>query len=247
MTVYRRPDPVPRSSRPQEFQSTLAPLREQNTDLNQLAAKHIFMAIISKQWGASGNLPKEDELGNQLKVSRTVVREATRYLAAKSMVKTRRRRGTSILDLQFWNLIDREVIDWMVESRQFPELEQDLLDALALSQPALAELAAERPTAAAELSETAARIATLPAAELPDLILSFHEQIAIAAGNPFMRSLTANVTEGMRRHHFEAVRRFASRCRAEDYRNTVAAIRDGDGATAKETMAAIFGRIQVVV
>ena len=245
MTVYRRPDPIPRASGPREIGSALAPLREQNTDLNQLAAKHIFMAVVSKLWGASGYLPKEDELGGQLRVSRTVVREATKYLAAKSVVETRRRRGTAILDLHFWNLIDNEVIDWMSESRQFPKLGQDLLDALAFSQPALAERVATQPTAITRLSEIAARVETAPNEERADLMLEFHEEIAIIAGNVFMRNLTTNAVQGLRLHHRDVLDEFVRSCRTGDYSDAAAAITNGNGTRARQKLHAIFAHVTI--
>ncbi|MDQ0318627.1 DNA-binding FadR family transcriptional regulator [Pararhizobium capsulatum DSM 1112] len=243
MTVYRRPDPIPRASAPREIGSALTPLREQNVDLNQLAAKQIFMAIVSKQWGANGYLPKEDELGEQLRVSRTVIREATKYLAAKSVVETRRRRGTAILDTQSWNLIDREITAWISESRQFPHFGEDLLGVLAHTQPALAErVALMRPSTVAALPEIAAQIKTAPNEERGDLILEFHERIAVAAGNPFLRSLTANAVEGLRVHHRGVLGAFVQSCRMADYSDTAAAISNGDGDKAKQILHAVFAR-----
>ncbi|KQU89553.1 hypothetical protein ASD00_27330 [Ensifer sp. Root31] len=220
----------------------MAPLREQNADLNQLAAKHIFMAIISKQWGASGYLPKEEVLGEQLRVSRTVVREATKYLAAKSVVETRRRRGTAILDFHLWNLIDREVIDWMNESGQFPNAGGDLLDALKYTQPALAEYVAMQPGPFSGLIDIGERMSLVPDGQRPNLILEFHEQIAILAGNPFMRNLTLNAVEGLRRHHRDVLGGFVASCQTGDYQDAVRAICDGNGERARTTLQTIFFR-----
>lgn len=242
MTVYRRPDPIPRASAPRETGSALAPLRD-SADLNQLAAKHIFMAIISKRWGASGYLPKEEVLGEQLGVSRTVVREATKYLAAKSVVETRRRRGTAILDFHLWNLIDREVIDWMNESRQFPNAGGDLLDALKFTQPALAEYVSTQPGPFSSLIDICARIKVAPDDQRADLILEFHEQIAILAGNAFMRNLTLNAIEGLRRHHRDVLGSFVASCQTGDYQDAVRAICNGDGERARETLQTIFFRM----
>src|SRR5438309_132612 len=43
-------------------------------------------------------LPTEDELGSQLGVSRTVLREAVKVLAAKRLVESRPKTGTRVLE-----------------------------------------------------------------------------------------------------------------------------------------------------
>ena len=45
-----------------------------------------------------------------LGVSRTVVREATKVLAAKGMVESRSKRGTVILPRSEWRLLDPDVL-----------------------------------------------------------------------------------------------------------------------------------------
>ena len=63
-------------------------------------------------------LPDEESMGNQLGVSRTVVREAIKVLSAKGLVETRPRRGTLVLQDRFWNRLDPDVLSWIDEAGQ---------------------------------------------------------------------------------------------------------------------------------
>src|ERR1041384_698122 len=61
-------------------------------------------------------LPTEEELGSQLAVSRTVLREAVKVLAAKRLVDSRPKTGTRVLDRSDWNLLDPDVLAWQFEA-----------------------------------------------------------------------------------------------------------------------------------
>lgn len=58
------------------------------------------------RFAADAVLPIEDEIGRDLRVSRTVVREVMRTLVAKGMVSVRRRHGTRVLPVDSWSLFD---------------------------------------------------------------------------------------------------------------------------------------------
>ena len=49
-------------------------------------------------------------------VSRTVVREAIKVLAAKGLVVARPRTGTHVRDRRYWNLMDPDVLAWRLEA-----------------------------------------------------------------------------------------------------------------------------------
>src|SRR4051812_45996852 len=61
-------------------------------------------------------LPAEEELGGELGVSRTVLREAIKVLAAKRLVESRPKTGTRVLPRGEWNLIDPDVLAWRLEA-----------------------------------------------------------------------------------------------------------------------------------
>jgi len=68
--------------------------------------------IANGEYAISENLPMEPELVAEHGVSRTVVREAIKVLSGKGMVRTARRYGTHVCDIDEWNLLDPDVIGW---------------------------------------------------------------------------------------------------------------------------------------
>jgi len=65
-------------------------------NLSDSVAEQLTEAIVSKQIRAGERLPSERELGDQFKVSRTVVREAVRSLAARGLVRVTSGRGVEV-------------------------------------------------------------------------------------------------------------------------------------------------------
>lgn len=59
-------------------------------------------------------IPHEDELRSKYGVSRTVTREAIRSLAAKGLVESRPKIGTTVSNREMWNYLDPQILDWSV-------------------------------------------------------------------------------------------------------------------------------------
>ena len=72
--------------------------------------------IVGGRFEAGTMLPREEEIGGELNVSRTVVREAMRTLTAKGMVEVRRRLGTRVRPVDTWSLFDPQVVSWRMTS-----------------------------------------------------------------------------------------------------------------------------------
>jgi GntR family transcriptional regulator, transcriptional repressor for pyruvate dehydrogenase complex len=64
--------------------------------LSDKVAEQLTEAIVSRQIRAGERLPSERELGDKFKVSRTVIREAVRSLAAKGLVRVTSGRGVEV-------------------------------------------------------------------------------------------------------------------------------------------------------
>src|SRR4026209_1293429 len=79
------------------------------------------------QWIVQGGvmpgqaLPTEPEIAAQFSVSKTVVREAIRGLAAKGMVQARTRLGTGVLPREHWHVLDPDVLSWQLDAPPDPE------------------------------------------------------------------------------------------------------------------------------
>ena len=68
--------------------------------------------IANGEYTIGENIPMEPELVAENGVSRTVVREAIKVLSGKGMVRTARRYGTHVCEIDEWNLLDPDVIGW---------------------------------------------------------------------------------------------------------------------------------------
>ncbi|MGE0800346.1 MAG: FadR/GntR family transcriptional regulator, partial [Lautropia sp.] len=86
-------------------------------------------------------LPREAEFFAAYGVSRPVLREALKALAAKGMIRARPRVGTVVLPRQQWNLLDPDVLRWSTRTGDFENLRQ-LTQVRLIVEPGAAELAA---------------------------------------------------------------------------------------------------------
>ena len=69
----------------------------QPESLAERTAREIGSAIVGGDHAAGATLPVEADLARSLGVSRNVVREAVKTLAAKGLLRTNRRGGTVVL------------------------------------------------------------------------------------------------------------------------------------------------------
>ena len=69
-------------------------------------------SIIAGDYPVGATLPGDAELAARFKVSRTVLREAMKTLAAKGLVVPRARIGTRVTPNTQWNLFDSDILTW---------------------------------------------------------------------------------------------------------------------------------------
>ena len=129
-------------------------------------------------------------------VSRTVIREAVKSLAAKGLVESRPKRGTIVRSPKSWNFLDPEVLDWQTSTDLGGRYLFHLTELRQTIEPTAAAFAAERASdeslelirkACEEMARTADNVEAFLAADR-----QFHTEILHAAGNPFF-SPVANV------------------------------------------------------
>lgn len=153
-------------------------------------------AIVSGQYSENSILPSDGELLDRFGVSRTVLREALKTLAAKGMIEARARIGTRVLPRNRWNLFDADVLAWYFEIGPDVTFLRSLAEVRIGIEIEAAALAAERatPDQADLLIGWVTRMeeADTPA-DFARHDLEFHKAVAEASGNPFMASISALV------------------------------------------------------
>lgn len=95
-----------------------------------------------------GDVLNMDELATRFKVSRPVVREACGVLSSLGLVVSRRRAGTVVQAPDQWELFSSDVIRWRLNSTSRASQIMELSELRSSIEPAAAELAARRATAA---------------------------------------------------------------------------------------------------
>src|SRR5947209_723202 len=150
--------------------------------------------IVRGELAPGAILPEQGQLSRQLGVSRTVVREATKVLAAKGLVESRSKRGTVVLPRSQWRLLDPDVLAWLTEDGLDPEFLRSMFEVRLIIEPAAARLAAERATpdelAALEAAFEAMAAAADEAAYL-EADVRYHAMLVAATHNDHLVQLVA--------------------------------------------------------
>lgn len=165
-------------------------------NLHSLVLWQLGVAIVGGQFAEGEILPSDTEMLQRFSVSRTVLREVLKTLAAKGMIEARARVGTRVLPRKRWNLFDADVLAWHFETGPDVAFLQSLSEIRIGVEVESAGLAAERRTEeqAQALIDCAARLGEARSPqEFARTDLEFHRTVAEASANPFMASISALV------------------------------------------------------
>jgi GntR family transcriptional regulator, transcriptional repressor for pyruvate dehydrogenase complex len=143
---------------------------------------------------SDGWLPPERELAQQLGVSRTVVREATKRLERQGLLEVQHGVGIRFVDKLYVPL--RDSVELLLPA--MAERLRQLAEARLVIEPGVARMAAERATSEhlAALRAAQQRLGTaIETAEAIDADLEFHRILARAAGNRILELVLESVGE----------------------------------------------------
>ncbi|MBN8997421.1 MAG: FadR family transcriptional regulator [Rhizobiales bacterium] len=150
--------------------------------------------ILSGDLAPGEALPNEATWADQLGVSRTILREATKVLISKGLLESRPKTGTRVRPAEAWNLLDPDVLTWQLERRPRERFVREIFELRRAFEPSVAALAASR-ASPAELREMAEVLDLMEEAGDdgqrfigPDT--RFHRIILEAAHNGMLRSLS---------------------------------------------------------
>ncbi|MRG58069.1 FCD domain-containing protein [Phyllobacterium sp. SYP-B3895] len=209
--------------------------------------RDLGLKIISGAYPENTILPGDAELLDRFGVSRTVLREALKTLAAKGLIQPKAKIGTRVRERSQWNLFDPDILVWHFEAGASAHFLSSIVEMRLALEPEAAGLAA--------LHRTEDQLETLyhwvgkmgsaseSAADFVYSDLQFHIAIAEASGNPFMRSISALIEVALvttftisspipnSESHVRSVARHAA---------IADAIKAGDAEAAKEAMRVVI-------
>ncbi|KQU55914.1 GntR family transcriptional regulator [Sphingomonas sp. Leaf339] len=167
-----------------------------------MLAQQLGVAIVTGRHPPGTVLPGEIEQAETLGVSRSVVREMLRTLAAKGLVEGRPKTGTRVRDRHDWNLLDPELLGWMFEGAPPLPFVHSLFQLRMIVEPAAAEIAATK-RSARHLSAMGHALETMSTHGLASEIgraadQEFHSVILDSTGNELLVSLSASISAAVR-------------------------------------------------
>lgn len=173
--------------------SLLAPERGKSCH-DQIAAI-LGIELLQGLYPPGSLMPAEAALLERFHVSRTVLREVMKTLAAKGFVAPKSRVGTRVRDTLYWSYFDSDVLAWRLRLGLDDGFMQTLTEVRRALEPVAAALAARRrrPEDIVLLRQCLRQIGrkshTRQSFSAADL--DFHLAICSASGNPIIRSIAS--------------------------------------------------------
>lgn len=192
----------------------------------------------------------EQDIVTEFDASRNVVREAVKTLAGKNLVRSERRNGTLVQIPEKWNLLDQQVLGWLLSEASTKDA---LLGALSelrmIVEPEAAALAAQRASAKQALKilscfEGMEEHANDQALAI-EFDIKFHQAVLEACGNPLLRSMNESISMLLRANFNLSIQVDNSFIRnLEEHRIIAEAIRNGDAVLARQTSMILLAKNQ---
>ena len=112
------------------------------SNANDFLAAALGGEIIAGVYPPGSRLPGEAILLERFKVSRPTLREAFRVLAAKGLIVSRQKVGTSVRPKSDWNMLDPDFLAWHLRAALNEDFVNDLFQLRQMVEPQAAYLAA---------------------------------------------------------------------------------------------------------
>ena len=210
--------------------------------LSRKITREIIGSIIEGHYQPGDLLPTEEELSQQLGVSRPVIREATKAVTMLGMLRSRQGRGTEVLPDENWHEFAPEVLEARRDLQTVDAFLTHLLELRRIIEVEAAALAAERASAAdveamTSFLETMGEVGDDLAA-FAAIDVGFHNAILAATGNRLLRSLLRSIEQTLlaARTMSLASRPSGVERSTREHRTILRAIGDGSPSAARRAM-----------
>lgn len=221
-------------------------------NLTYVIVEKLGHAIVTGMYGTDNAFPIEAELCKQFDASRSILREAVKMLTAKGLLSARPRQGTSIEPEQHWNLLDPDVLRWLLERKFSLALLAEFTEVRLAIEPMAACLAAQRATPAS-VAKMHRAIERMKAAEKGDddplaSDIAFHVSVLHASGNRFYMQFEELIDTALRisirlTNQFKGV----PAANVAHHRRVLDAIEGGDDEKAHATMDFILREVMKLI
>ena len=200
--------------------------------------------IVGGVYTAGAVLPNEEQLCQELLVSRTALREAVKVLAAKGLLESRPRIGTRVRTKDLWNLLDPDILAWRCATGADAEFLRHLTELREIIEPAAASLAASS-RSDAQLQAIGVALRNMENAQTinqwVDADLEFHTAILKATNNPLLMPLAAIIGSALESLLGVTARGAGDFKRGlNDHKKVFEAIESGDSQNALHRMAGML-------
>ncbi len=184
-------------------EQTPVPIKPLNvTRLSDQIVQQLETMILEGSFKPGDRLPPERQLAEQLGVSRPSLREAIQKLSARGLLTARQGGGTFVTSRLESGFAD----PWQEMLGAHPELHGDVLEFRRMLEGTVAQLAAERATAA-DLERIGGLFEQMEAAHrqeglelTSDVDVQFHQALADAAHNALLTHVAASLLQMLHSH-----------------------------------------------
>jgi DNA-binding FadR family transcriptional regulator len=171
-------------------------------NLTYRIVEDLGVAIVTGRYSEKNPFPVEANLCKQYGVSRSVLREAVKMLTAKGLLGARPRQGTWVQPEETWNLLDPDVLRWLLERKLSFSLLIEFTQLRLAVEPIAAALAAvvAGPAEKAVVMAAIDRMAAAERGEDDPLTsdIAFHVGVMRACGNRFYFQLCDMIDTALR-------------------------------------------------
>ena len=171
-------------------------------NLTYRIVEDLGIAVVTSRYTENNPFPVEAVLCKQYGVSRSILREAVKMLTAKGLLGARPRQGTWVQPEDSWNLLDPDVLRWLLERKLSLSLLIEFTQMRLAFEPIAAGLAALA-AGPAEKATVMAAIDRMIASERGEddplsSDIAFHVSIIRASGNRFYSQLSELIETALR-------------------------------------------------
>jgi DNA-binding FadR family transcriptional regulator len=175
---------------------------DSNRNLTHQVVHKLGGAIVQGTYQINAVFPTEAELCVQYDISRSVIREAVKMLAAKGLIASRPRQGIRVQPNTQWNMFDADVLQWTLASRPSLQLLREFTQLRIGIEPEAAILAARlhnpEDIRNIELALMRMREAEKGNDDSLEADIAFHTSILLASDNRFFIQLRNFIQTALR-------------------------------------------------